>query len=60
MAVFNTSADIKKSGTILTPHLEILGNGGMAIEFNNMVSPHNLMEPLTGRILIYLQEEFEA
>ena len=58
MAAFNYSADVKKSGTILSPHLEILASGSMVIEFQNMASAtaHNLAEPLQGRLLVYLAE----
>mmetsp|Transcript_20783 Transcript_20783/g.25424 ORF Transcript_20783/g.25424 Transcript_20783/m.25424 type:complete len:96 (+) Transcript_20783:306-593(+) len=57
---FNYSADVKKSGTILSPHLEILATGSMVIEFDNMMTAHKLKESLKGRIKLYLQEEFEA
>ena len=60
MAAFNYSADVKKSSTILSPHLEILASGSMVVCFDNMNTAHNLAEPLQGRLLIYLGEEFEA
>lgn len=60
MIALNSTTDTKKSDTILTPHLELLGSGGMVIEFENMATPHDSTKPLKGRILLYLQEGFLA
>lgn len=51
---------VKKSNTILSPQLEVLANGSMMIEFDNMQTAHQLGQPLCGRLKIYLKENFEA
>lgn|ERR1719246_430047 len=43
MALFDAKANsgaVKKSNTILSPHLEILASGSMIIEFDNMDTAH--------------------
>mmetsp|Transcript_35121 Transcript_35121/g.42963 ORF Transcript_35121/g.42963 Transcript_35121/m.42963 type:complete len:121 (+) Transcript_35121:291-653(+) len=52
--------EVKKSGTILSPHIEVLKSGSMLIEFDNMQSAHRLDQRLTGKIKIWLAEPFEA
>jgi len=63
MAIFDPNAKssaVKKSKTILSPDLDILDNGSMMIEFDNMHTAHELGTPLCGRLKFYLQEDFEA
>ena len=57
---FNYSADAKKAGTILSPHLETLSSASMLIEFENMETAHKLGDVLRGRIKVNFREEFVA
>ena len=50
---------IKKAGTILSPHLEVLENGGMIVELDSMRTAASMDRSLRGRIKIYLPEPFE-
>jgi len=57
---FNYATDVKKSGTILSPHLEVLSTASMLIEFENMETAHKLGDTLKGRVKVNFQEEFLA
>ena len=50
---------VKKAGTILSPHLEVLDSGGMIVHLDNMDKASPRDKPLTGRIKIWLSEPFE-
>ena len=54
------SRSLKKSNTILSPHLEILANGTMMIELENMLTAHRIGDPLNGCLKINLKDEFKA
>lgn len=49
---------VKKSSTILSPHIEVLEGGSMFIEFDNMERAHPLDSRLTGKVKVYLTQPF--
>ena len=58
MAMTVAAPGVKRAGTILSPHLEVLEHGGMVVELDNMRSAVACDQPLTGKIKIYLPEPF--